>query len=84
MHLTEEPHDLLFRPIYPQRLKWAIVQLLEVDLCYRRISAWRERVDERLKRLLSNDDLINYEFHEYVKTDSLGRDDYRGRYSLVP
>jgi hypothetical protein len=34
--------------------------------------------------LLSNDDLINYEFHEYVKTDSLGRDDYRGRYSLVP
>jgi hypothetical protein len=34
-NFTEELYDLFFRPIHPQWLKRAIIQLLEVDLCDR-------------------------------------------------
>jgi hypothetical protein len=61
MNLTKEPHNFLFRPIDPNRLEQKVIQYLEVDLRDRRISAWRQFVDERLKRLLGNNNLINYE-----------------------
>jgi hypothetical protein len=61
MNLTKEPHNFLLRAIDTDRLEQEIIESLEVDLRDGRISAWRERIDERLKRLLRNDDLIDYE-----------------------
>ena len=72
MNLTKEFHNFLLRTIDSDWLEQEVIQYLEVDLGDRRISAWRERIDERLKRLLRNDDLIDYELchDECKKSDS--------------
>ena len=71
MNLTKESHNFLLRPIDSDWLEQQVIHSVEVDLCDRRISARRERIDERLKRLLRNDDLIDYELchDEYNKVD---------------
>ena len=58
-HFTEKPHNLFSRPIYTNGLEQTMVQDLEVDPCDRRISAWGERINECLERLLIDHDLIN-------------------------
>ena len=68
MDLTQEPHNFLFRPIDPDRLDQEAIQYLEVDLRDRRISARGESVDECLKRLLSNDNLIDCKSYECRKS----------------
>ena len=68
MNLTKEPHNFLFRSIDPDWLEQEVIQYLEVDLRDRRISVWGESVDERLKRLLSNDNLMDCESYECKKT----------------
>jgi hypothetical protein len=58
-HFTEKPHNLFSRAIDTDGLEQEMVQYLEIDPCDRRISAWGERVDECLERLLGNHDLIH-------------------------
>jgi hypothetical protein len=71
MNLTKESHNFLLRPIDSDWLEQNVIQYLEVDLRDGRISARRKRIDECLKRLLRNDDLIDYELchDECKKTD---------------
>jgi len=72
MKLIKEFHNFLLRPIDSDWLEQEVIQYLEVDLRDRRISARRERINECLKRVLRNDDLIDYELcHDGCKkTDS--------------
>jgi hypothetical protein len=61
MNLTKKPHNFLLRPIDPDWLEKKVIESHEVDLRDRRTSAWRERIDERLKRLLRNNNPIDCE-----------------------
>jgi hypothetical protein len=75
MNVTKESHDFLLRPVDPDWFEQEVIQYLEVDLRDRRVSARRERIDERLKRFLRNDNFIDYGLchNECKKADALKR-----------
>ena len=56
---AKKPHDFFLGSIDTDGFEKKIIQFLEVDLRDRRISAWRERVDECLERRLGDHDFVN-------------------------
>ena len=57
---AKKPHDFFLGSIDTDGFEKKIVQFHEVGLRDRRISAWRERVDECLERCLGDYDFVNY------------------------
>jgi hypothetical protein len=57
---SQKPHNLVFGSVYAEGLDHKSIQRFEIDLGDRRVCAGRYSIDKALKRVLGNDNLINY------------------------